>query len=84
MNGWTNYETWNLALWLQNDPTLYELAQEYAGGAMSAGAPVEWEQFLKFAGITRGTKTPDGVSFRSHEADREELRSLLYDIGVES
>jgi hypothetical protein len=22
-NGWTNYETWNVALWLQNDYPLY-------------------------------------------------------------
>ena len=22
-NGWTNYETWNIALWLKNDQGLY-------------------------------------------------------------
>ena len=24
-NGWTNWETWNVALWIGNDPGLYEL-----------------------------------------------------------
>ena len=26
-NGWTNYETWLIALWIDNDPLLYELAR---------------------------------------------------------
>ena len=26
-NGWTNYETWQCALWLGNDEYLYSLAQ---------------------------------------------------------
>ena len=25
-NGWANYETWNVALWLQNDYALYKFA----------------------------------------------------------
>ena len=28
-NGWSNYETWNVALWLQNDETLYSIARHY-------------------------------------------------------
>ena len=27
-NGWTNYETWNMNLWLTNDSSFYEIAED--------------------------------------------------------
>lgn len=27
-NGWSNYETWNMNLWLTNDPSFYEVAED--------------------------------------------------------
>ena len=29
-NGWANYETWNVALWLGNDETMYNFARMFA------------------------------------------------------
>lgn len=29
-NGWANYETWAVALWIDNDPGLYEMTREWA------------------------------------------------------
>ena len=36
-NGWTNYETWNLKLWLDNDEGTYHYWQEAAREAMRTG-----------------------------------------------
>jgi hypothetical protein len=35
-NGWTNYETWNLKLWIDNDQGLYGHWQEAAQTAFDA------------------------------------------------
>lgn len=32
-NGWTNYETWNVALWFGNDQGSYEMCREMAQAA---------------------------------------------------
>ena len=36
-NGWTNYETWNVALWINNEPTTYEERYRLARHARNAG-----------------------------------------------
>jgi len=28
-NGWSNWETWNVALWIGNDEGLYSIAKDY-------------------------------------------------------
>lgn len=32
-NGWKNYETWNVSLWLDNEPATYEGAREIVAQA---------------------------------------------------
>jgi hypothetical protein len=31
-NGWTNYETWNVSLWLNNEPGTYDELRGIANG----------------------------------------------------
>jgi hypothetical protein len=37
-NGWTNYETWNVALWLANDEWSYNLTRDMARNARDSAA----------------------------------------------
>ena len=34
-NGWSNYETWNVALWIDNEPGTYDERRELARRARS-------------------------------------------------
>lgn len=69
-NGWKNYETWNVALWIQNDEGFYSVAQD----AHEIG------DFIDFV-ITNGhTHTPDGVDWDGFNLDYEALDNLIKEI----
>jgi hypothetical protein len=36
-NGWANYETWNVALWLQNEKILYDALRMYCASVIEDG-----------------------------------------------
>jgi len=68
-NGWTNYETWNVALWLQNDEGLYALAGEL-------GNYEDVVEALYECGVK---ETPDGVKYNSKKVNTIELNSEVFD-----
>jgi len=67
-NGWTNYETWNVALWIQNDEGLYNFARRYD----------DYSKFVSAIGF--GSETPDGVSFASTKLNYAELDEMMQDL----
>ena len=71
-NGYANYETWNVALWIQNDEGLKALACEVAahGGDYSEIAAMLRDEL-------DSTTTPDAISWLSHHLDHDELNELL-------
>ena len=69
-SGWANYETWNVALWLQNDEGYYAAAQQ----AEEIG---DWIDYLNANGITH---TPDGVAIDGPDLDYEALDDLVRSI----
>jgi hypothetical protein len=65
-NGWENYETWNVALWINNDQGIYNIAQ-LAG---------DYETFLELVG---NATTGDGVRYNDPRVNVVQLNSDLFD-----
>lgn len=68
-NGFKNYETWNIALWINNAEDNYDLAQ----------ASKSYDQFMN-AKSFESTETPDGVKWNDKALDYERLEELIEEI----
>jgi hypothetical protein len=70
-NGWANYETWNVSLWIQNDEFLYHLAQECDS----------WDHLQEvLIDDLWITKTPDGVLYNDPALNEIELNEMLQEL----
>ena len=70
MNGWKDYETWNVSLWIQNDETLYNLALASAG----------FQAFMNQLSKWGCTETSDGVKWS--DANYSEVQSMFNEMKV--
>ena len=69
--GWSNYETWNVALWLGNDEGLYHMAREWAEHGYKSLS----HMFIEFT-----PATPDGVKWNDSNLNICELDEMLTDM----
>ena len=68
-NGWADYTTWNCALWINNEPTIYNVAAECK----------DYAEFLYEMQVMCGFfETPDGADYG--EANYEEMNEVIQDI----
>ena len=81
-NGWSNYETWNASLWIQNDEFLYNTAKACVIYRDVLETP--WDKFVrcmmegqigKFLG-----QTGDGVKWNDPEIDADEMNEMLWEL----
>ena len=70
-NGWTNYETWNVSLWLGNDEGLYEIAKGYRRHGYKSLS----HMLMEFS-----PKTPDGVKWNDSNLNICELNEMLEEL----
>ena len=65
-NGWTNYETWNVALHIGNDEFLYNEARKCS----------DYKRFVQRMECLM-SETSDGVSLTDPKLDIEELDEMI-------
>tara|TARA_Y100001963_G_C6792847_1_gene456669 strand:- start:7135 stop:7359 length:225 start_codon:yes stop_codon:yes gene_type:complete len=70
-NGWKNYETWNVALWIGNEEHLYVLAKKCK----------TYEKFLSY--VCRhyhDSTTGDGVKWRDKKIDISQINNFFNEL----
>ena len=69
-NGWANYATWNVSLWLQNNYAHYKIAQQYD----------RYDALIPRLEYSFGPITPDGVRWMDPTIDTNELDEMLAEL----
>ncbi len=69
MNGWKNYETWNVAMTIGNYEHLYQIAKRSSS----------YSSFVNKISAHGLRSTPDGVSYMSKKVDRKAITAMIKD-----
>jgi hypothetical protein len=75
-NGWKNYQTWNVALWIGNDEGLYRSAVAFARSCKSRAV---YRHFIEDAGLA-GSNTPDRVKWNGAKLDYAALNEMMREL----
>jgi hypothetical protein len=71
-NGWKNYETWNVALWLNGEEELYRAVTSL----VTSDPKLTYGKLIRKLGL-EGQQTPDGVEWLSDSLEISELEEML-------
>lgn len=74
-NGWKNYQTWNVHLWLTNSEGLYHSAVDYA----KRNKRPTWKGVCKYLGLD-GDRTPDNVAWTGTRLDYAALNAAIVEL----
>lgn len=71
--GWANYQTWNVALWISNEEITYRQALLY----VSLHDDPSYDGLMDFYAHEWDLITPDGVSWTDPTLDHEALDEFI-------
>jgi len=72
--GWKNYETWNVALWLNNEGLV-----DYFNSEEDLEDIRSYRAFIKYIGLDREA-TGDGVNYLDYRLDYKSLTDMLLEV----
>mgnify|MGYP003291300136 CR=1 FL=1 len=70
--GWTNYYTWNVALYLNNEAAYYRKVGAFKAECSKGNCERTYDDFVQFANL-QYARTGDGVSFTDSRIDKEQI-----------
>lgn len=73
-NGWKNRQTWNVALWIQNDHGLCICAVEFMNKYQGQQP---YADFVRAYGLQQ---TLDGVQYDDSRLDHDELNAMMHEL----
>jgi hypothetical protein len=74
MNGWANYNTWNVSLWIGSDEALYHAAKDLAEDGFG------YRAFVSEMEAWGLEETPDGVSWTADDLDIARLDEMMAEL----
>jgi hypothetical protein len=69
-NGWANWETWNVALWIQNDESIYHAATDCTS----------YQHLVQMLWDCGSKETPDGCRWDDPKIDGMEINAMMCDL----
>ena len=71
-NGWKNYETWNVTLWIGNEESMYRQVLGLVNSKVT-----QWSDVASVLTTLFGDKTPDGVAWNDPTIDADRMNEYL-------
>jgi hypothetical protein len=80
-NGWANYETWNVSLWMQNHQFLYSTAVACVEYKNDDEMP--YTKFIRCMENGGQDTTNDGVKWDDENVNQDEINQMMFDMHSE-
>ena len=78
--GYKNWATWNVSLWISNQEPMYRVALAYVEQARRFGQRISYDALIPALEYRFGQMTPDGARWMDPTIDTDTLDEMLADL----